>query len=100
MKYILTDAARDDIRQITRYIRIKQNSPQNARLVATRLRNHFRLLTAHPGMGHVREELQDDHLKVSAVTGLLIIYDFTSNPLTILRIIHPARDLGEVPLSE
>jgi antitoxin ParD1/3/4/toxin ParE1/3/4 len=95
MKYILTEAARDDIRQITRYIRNKQQSPQNAKLVATRLRNHFRLLSSHPRIGHVREELQDDRLRVSTVTGLLVVYDPTSKPLMIMRIIHPARDLGE-----
>ncbi len=96
MRYALTEAALDDIRQITRHIRIEQKSPQNARLVATRLRSHFRLLATHPGMGHIREELNDDTLRVSNVTGLLVIYDPSSRPLTILRVVHPARDLGRV----
>ena len=41
MKYRLTEAARDDVRAITRHIRDVQKSPQNARLVARRLQAAF-----------------------------------------------------------
>ena len=64
MKYSLAPAARDDIESITHYIRTKQNSPQNAKLVALRLLDHFRLLASRPGLGHVREELADDSLRL------------------------------------
>ena len=96
MRYVLTEAARDDILQIAHYIRTEQHSPQNAKLVASRLRDHFRMISRHPGIGHYREELQDDSLRVSAVTGLLVIYDPVGKPLTILRVIHAARDLRRI----
>jgi plasmid stabilization system protein ParE len=96
MKYRLTEAALEDIRQITRHIRIEQKSPQNAKLVAVRLRAHFRALVANPGIGHIREELQDDSLRFSSVTGLLVIYDPNVKPLVVFRVVHPARDLRRV----
>ncbi len=96
MKYSLTDAAEDDVSQIIRYIRVEQKSSQNAKLVGTRLRNHFRLLARHPGIGHTREELWDDSVRVSEVTGLLVIYDPIARPLLVLCVIHASRDLSRI----
>lgn len=96
MSFQLTVAAERDVRAIVTHIRDVQKSPQNARLVATRLRAHFRKLARFPGMGHVRDELHDPDVRVSAVTGVLVIYDPASTPLTILRVVHAARDLGRV----
>jgi antitoxin ParD1/3/4/toxin ParE1/3/4 len=96
MSYRLTEAARQDVREITEYIRRVQKSPQNARLVATRLKATFKKLVKLPQLGHVHEELGDDQARVYAVTGLLVIYDPSLKPLTILRVIHAARDLHRV----
>jgi antitoxin ParD1/3/4/toxin ParE1/3/4 len=96
MKYRLTEAARQDVREITDYIRRIQRSPQNAKLVATRLKAAFNKLVRIPQLGHVHEELGDDRARVYAVTGLLVIYDPSLKPLTILRVIHAARDLQRV----
>jgi len=73
-----------------------QKSPQNARLVARRLKAQFAQLVEMPMLGHRRAELQDDKALVIAVSGLLVIYDPTLKPLTILRVIHGARDLGRI----
>jgi plasmid stabilization system protein ParE len=59
MKYRLTGAAIRDIRQITSHIRQVQKSPQNAKLVATRLKRQFEQLEAIPRLGHQRQELSD-----------------------------------------
>jgi len=96
MRYRLTEAARQDIREITGHIRIVQNSPRNARLVAARLKAQFAKHVEFPGIGHVREELGDDKALVIAVSGVLVIYDPTLKPLTILRVVHGARDLTRV----
>lgn len=96
MKYRLTDAAEQDIREIVNYIRFVQKSPQNARLVARRLKAQFAKLVEMPNLGHVREELGDDHARVIAVSGVLVIYDPWLTPLTILRVIHGARHLGRI----
>jgi antitoxin ParD1/3/4/toxin ParE1/3/4 len=94
MTYRLTDAAKEDIREIVRHIRTVQKSPQNARLVALRLKAQFARLVEIPNLGHMREELQDDRALVVAVTGLLVIYDPSLKPLTILRVVHAARNLA------
>ena len=98
MSYRIAGAARSDIRQITRYIRTVQKSPENAKLVATRLTAHFKLLARMPGIGHRRPEIRDDSVRVSTVSGLLVVYDPNTRPLLILRVIHPGRDLGSIPL--
>ena len=74
MKHRLTEAARRDVREITTHIRLVQNSPQNARLVAVRLKEAFEKLVATPTLGHCREELGDDEALVVAVSGVLVIY--------------------------
>jgi antitoxin ParD1/3/4/toxin ParE1/3/4 len=96
MRYRLTEAARQDVREITDYIRRVQKSPQNAKLVATRLKAAFDKLVQIPQLGHVHEELGDAQAHVYAVTGLLVIYDPSLKPLTILRVVHAARDLQRV----
>jgi antitoxin ParD1/3/4/toxin ParE1/3/4 len=96
MKYRLTESARQDIRAITTYIRRVQQSPQNARLVASRLKTQFAKLVETPFIGHVREELADDTALVISVTGVLVVYDPTLKPLTILRVVHAARDLSRI----
>ncbi|MFI5378693.1 MAG: type II toxin-antitoxin system RelE/ParE family toxin [Tepidisphaerales bacterium] len=94
MKYVLTEAAIEDVREIVNYI--KADSPRNARKVALKLREQFRRIARTPGIGHVREELHDDRLRVSSVYRYLIIYDVTQRPLPILRVIHGARNLNWV----
>jgi toxin ParE1/3/4 len=100
MKYRLTEAARQDIREIIHHIRTVQKSPQNARLVATRLKAQFQKLVELPQLGHARDELQDDNARVVAVTGLLVIYDPTLKPLTILRVVYGGRALQRISARE
>jgi antitoxin ParD1/3/4/toxin ParE1/3/4 len=96
MRYRLTHLAQDDIREILQYIRDVQHSPQNASLVGTRLRTMFRKLVEMPQLGHLRSELKDPDARVVAVSGVLVIYDPSLEPLTILRVIHAARDLTRI----
>jgi antitoxin ParD1/3/4/toxin ParE1/3/4 len=96
MKYRLTDAASRDILEIARHIRIVQKSPQNAGLVVSRLKQQFRQLVELPQLGHPRTELGKPHLRVVQTTGLLVIYDPTSKPIGIVRVIHAGRDLGKL----
>lgn len=96
MRYQLSEAAQQDIREITRHIRHIQRSPQNAKLVASRLKAAFAKLVRQPNLGHSRPELDDDAARVLVVRGVLVIYDPTIKPLTVLRIVHASRDLGRV----
>ena len=96
MNYRVMPSAAEDMRQIVRHIRYVQKSPQNAILVSQRLRDAFRKLTRIPQLGHAREDLRDADARVLPVTGLLVIYDPTLKPLTILRVVHGGRDLRRI----
>lgn len=96
MKYRLTVAAEQDIRDITNRIRTVQRSPQNALLVARRLRKLFRQLVELPNLGHAREELGDEAARVVAVTGVPVIYDPILKPLTILPVVDAVRSLKQI----
>ena len=65
MRHRLTHAARQDVQDIVREIRISQHSPQNARLVASRLKEEFRRLVKMTQLGHPREEIADGAARVS-----------------------------------
>lgn len=93
-KYHLTANALADIRAITKHIRVRQKSPQNAALVAERLKRQFDRLVDAPGIGHVRQELDDESLRVVTVTGLIVIYNPSAKPLAIVRVVHGSRNLA------
>jgi toxin ParE1/3/4 len=98
MKYRLTESAQQDIREIVHHIRNIQKSPQNARLVAARLKEQFRRLVDMPLSGHSRAELDDKNARVISVSGVLVIYDPSLRPLTILRVVHASRDLERIDI--
>jgi len=98
MRYRLTHAALQDIQDIVHEIRVSQHSPQNARLVVSRLKEEFRRLVTMPRLGHPREEIEDGAACVIHVRGVLVIYDLTLKPLTILRVVHAARDLKRIDI--
>jgi plasmid stabilization system protein ParE len=100
VKYQLTHSAQRDVREITRHIRTVQNSPQNARLVTTRLAAHFKKLANQPGLGHGHAEIDDPAIRVSYVTGLMVVYDATTSPLLVLRVLHPARDISKIAIRD
>jgi antitoxin ParD1/3/4/toxin ParE1/3/4 len=92
--YLLTGPATRDIDEILEYI--SAQSEQNAHLVAFRFEKAFRRIAEMPGIGHRREELRDKNARVLAVSGYLVIYDPTLEPVHILRIVRGARDLGRI----
>ncbi len=50
-------------------------------------------LAETPGMGHVREDLADESLRVWRVFSFLVIYRPDTSPLHVIRVLHGARDL-------
>jgi antitoxin ParD1/3/4/toxin ParE1/3/4 len=52
-------------------------------------------LAERPGIGHGREDLTDRPLKFWSVYSYLVVYDPESQPLTIIAVLHGARDVGE-----
>lgn len=94
LTYDLSEHAIADLEQIIGYI--AQDSPANAKRVAEKLTELFGKIAEHPGVGHSREELRRPDLLVTTVYSYLVIYDPNTKPLSILRIIHGARDLANI----
>ena len=46
-----------------------------------------------PGMGHCRQDLTDRPVKFWGVYSYLIVYDPASLPLTVITVLHGARDV-------
>ena len=53
-------------------------------------------LAERPGIGHTRQDLTDRPVKFWSVYSYLIVYDSESRPLTIVAILHGARDVEQL----
>ena len=94
-QYQLTSNTREDLFSILDYI--SAENPAAANRVETFILESCDLLANTPFAGHLRRDLTDSPF----VSGLfhsypkyLIVYDPASNPLTIIRIVHAARNLA------
>lgn len=54
------------------------------------------LLASQPGIGHARADLTERPLKLWSVYFHLVVYDAASAPLTIVTVLHGARDVAEI----
>lgn len=54
----------------------------------------MRRLAQHPGLGHVRDDLADESLKVRPVHSYLVIYRPDSSPLQVVRVLSGYRDIA------
>jgi antitoxin ParD1/3/4/toxin ParE1/3/4 len=93
-RYVLTDPAKQDVRDIVGYIR--QRNPDAATRVRTQLREAMRRLADFPYMGHLRQDLTDEPLRFWAVYSYLIVYRPDRKPLQIIRVVHGARDVAKI----
>jgi antitoxin ParD1/3/4/toxin ParE1/3/4 len=72
---------------------VAQHSVDAALKVNDALEEAFELLAERPGIGHVREDLTNRRLKFWTVYSYLVVYDPDSRPLTIVAVLHGARDV-------
>lgn len=92
--YRLTKRAEADVEAIADFI--AGDSVDAAVKVLLALEDAFVLLAACPGVGHVREDLTDRPLKFWSVYSYLVVYDPVSDPLTIVALLHGARDVAQI----
>lgn len=93
-RFVLTLAARDDLADLSAYIR--QDNPQEAVRVRAELRDAMRRLARMPLAGHRREDLTDQPVRFWSVYSYIIVYDPDTQPLQIIRILHSARDVRRI----
>ena len=92
--YRLTERAEADVEAIADFI--AGDSVDAAVKVVLSLEDAFVLLASRPGIGHLREDLTDRPLKFWSVYSYLVVYDPGSDPLTIIAVLHGARDVAQI----
>lgn len=90
--YALTPKAAEDLDEIWDYV-AEDKSPSRADAVTERIRESIELVALTPGMGHGREDLADESLRVWPVYSYLIVYRPEQRPIEIVRILGGYQDI-------
>ena len=93
-RYLLTDSAQSDLREIISYIR--QRNPNAARRVKREFRDAMRKLADFPQMGHLRADVADEELRFWSLYSYFIVYRAQQRPIQVVRVVHGARDIGQL----
>lgn len=92
--YRLSERAEADVEAIADFI--AADNIDAAVKVVLALEEAFMMLASRRDIGHGREDLTDLPLKFWSVYSYLIVYDPASEPLTILTVLHGARDAARI----
>ena len=92
--YRLTERAEADVEAITNFI--AADNIDAAVKVVLALEDAFLLIASRPGIGHSREDLTERPLKFWSVYSYLVVYNPASDPLTIIAVLHGARDVAQI----
>lgn len=90
--FVLSGPAAADLDEIHTWI--ARDDPTAARRVLEELRAAMHRLVDHPGLGHVRDDLADETLRVWPVHSYLVIYRPETTPLQIVRVLSGYRDIA------
>lgn len=90
-RYAFTPAAARDLNEIWDYI--AEDNPRAADEVLGEIEDAVESLANHPRMGHRRDDLADEPLRVWPVYSYLIVYRPETQPLEVVRVVSGYRDL-------
>lgn len=93
--YRLSRTAEDELEEILFYV-AEQSGVDRALRVHDRFLETFEQLADVPGSGSRRTEITGDRVRWWRVFDWIVLYDWESSPLTILRVVHGARDLDRL----
>ena len=93
-RYRLTPNAQEHVDAIGAFI--AENSVDAALRVLGSLEQAFEQLVETPEIGHSREDLTNRPVKFWGVFSYLIVYDPSSVPLTVIAVLHGARDVEHI----
>jgi len=91
-RFVLSEAAADDLRDIYEYI--AADDPVAAWRVLEDIRTAMHRLADHPGLGHLRDDLAEEALRVWTVHSYLVIYRPDAQPLQVVRVLSGYRDIA------
>ena len=90
-RFVFTEEAETQLLEIIDYV--SAENPEAAARISAAIHDALKQLAALPEMGHTRADLTARPVKFWAVFSYLIAYDPASKPLTVIAILHGARDL-------
>ena len=94
-RYKLTPQARKDLLSIWNYLR-DQAGVDVADKVLANIYDAIELLVEAPGMGHLRQDIDDLRYRFWRVHRYIIAYRIDCKPFTVARVVHGARDLRKL----
>lgn len=89
--FLLTPDAASDLTEI--YLFIHAESPQNASRLLDEFEDAFHLISRRRRIGHKRDDLADEALRLFPVHSFVLIYRPETSLVQIIRVLHGARDL-------
>ena len=93
-RYRLTPGAQGDVDQIVDVI--AADNVEAALRVHAALEHAFEHLAEMPAIGHARDDLTTRPVKFWSVYSYLVVYDPASSPLTVIAVLHGARDVENI----
>ena len=93
-RFVFTEEAETQLLKILGYL--ADESESAAVRVRDAIYDSVGKLAERPGIGHTRQDLTDRPVKFWSVYSYLIVYDSESRPLTIVAILHGARDVEQL----
>jgi len=93
--YQLAESAESDLREILQYV-AEKDGVDRALHVQARFIEAFEMLGLLPGVGSTRPELTGGLIRWWTVFRWIVLYDPATAPITILRVIHGARDMEHI----
>jgi plasmid stabilization system protein ParE len=90
-RFVFTEEAETQLLEILDYL--ADESESAAVRVRDAMYDAVGKLAETPGIGHAREDLTARPLKFWRVYSYLVVYDPASRPVTIVAVLHAARDV-------
>jgi plasmid stabilization system protein ParE len=94
-QYFITPPARQDLLDIWTFLADHADMDRADKTIEA-LQEAMRKLGEMPGIGHRRDDLADESLRVFPVYSYLVIYRAETSPLQVIRVLHGARDLEAI----
>jgi plasmid stabilization system protein ParE len=94
-RYVLATAAERDLDDIRAYVRQRSGSAA-ARAVIREFQRAIQFVGRHPDAEHTRTDITTLTVKFWPVYSYVIVYDPSSRPVVILRVLHGMRDLESI----
>lgn len=92
-RVVLTDSAKQD--QLDIWLYVAADNPDAADRLLDEIDDVLRLLSGAPGLGRARDDIAPG-LRYFPVGNYLILYELLPDGITVVRLVHGARQLSRI----